>query len=701
MRWLSLTWVALASCGGAPMGDGGVDGGVTGAVAVFDLDRLASHELLAVPFPSDLYRDAEGAVALGPIPGARDREAFAAIRRLAALRGGFCTTCAVHFAIDGALDPASVPASTAGTLDEAAVLVDVDPSSPERGRVFPLRLHHGRGVLALRLAPGLTLARSRRYAAALTDGLRAADGTPLRASTDLIALRDGGGDAVVTEALDALEALGVPRGRVVALAPFSTGDPTTDLRRARDLVREGEPPAITVERVLDAAALDALLGVPETSGPGIDAAPRAGLEGTRAIAHETALLAVTGTFDAPRLVQGAGVEVGVPRRDAAGALVAGPREAVPFVLIVPAGADLASLPVVLSLHGFNASRVTGFALTDTAGRAGAAVLAIDHYQHGERAASARDEQHAMRGGAPGPDGFAETSPLDVSARIFGLSGVARGAELSPDYSLGSLLQFASDAMAALRLLHDGDLAPLRAAAPELASLAFERRFVVGNSLGAEITTLVLAVDSDVAGAALNVWPGGIVDNLTDSPEFRPIVESLFAPPLGLDGPFDEPARGLAFDLVVDLFRYALEPADPLAMASLLARDAVGPGPLPDLLVQLGELDEVAAPVASEAAVAAAGIPCASPLRFAATGETSLPVSANLDGRTVVCVRYASGGHGMMELRAQESRYEPPAIPPFTRRPAPLAIANPIDAVHAHLEQLFRTRTATARATIGE
>ncbi|MCB9592381.1 MAG: hypothetical protein H6719_06595 [Sandaracinaceae bacterium] len=701
MRWPSV-WAGLAllACADPSPPDAGTsagtDAGVTGAVAVFDLDRLATGELLSVPFPSDLYRDADGTVSIGAVPGVRDREAFASIRRLAALRGGFCTTCAAHFAIEGALE--AVPASTDGSLDDAALLVDLEP-----GAALPLRLHYGQGELALRPAPGIVLARDHRYVAVLTDALRAADGTPLRPSADFLALRDAGGDGVIADALDALDAIGVPWDRVVALAPFTTGDPTSDLRRARALVAEGAPPSITVDRVLDAAALDELLGVPATTGPGIDAAPRAGSEGTRAIAHETTLVAVTGTFDAPRLVEGVGVEVGVPRRDATGALVAGPREAVPFVLLVPAGADLARLPVVLSLHGFNASRVTGFALTDTAGRAGAAVLAIDHYQHGERAASARDELHAMRGELAGPDGFAETSPLDVSARVFGYSGVARGAELSADYSLASLLQFASDAMAALRVLREGDASPLRDASAELATLAFDpdRLFVVGNSLGAEITTLVLAVDPDVAGAVLNVWPGGIVDNLADSPEFRPIVESLFAPPLGLDGPFDEPARGLSFDLVVDLYRYALEPADPLAMAPHLARDPLGTGALPDLLVQLGELDEVAAPVASEAAVAAAGVPCASPLRFAVTDEVALPVTANLAGRTVVCVRYPGGGHGMMELRTQESRYEPPAVPPFMRRPSPLPVTNPIDAIHAHIEQLLSTRTAATRATIGE
>jgi hypothetical protein len=734
MRPALLVAIVLVAggCGEAAGSDAGaldadaLDAGVPGAVAIFDLERLESRALLSVPFPSDLYRDGAGAIALGPIEGARERGAIEAIRRLAAQRGGFCTTCAAHFPIGGALDTEAVPASSTA-FDEASVadavlLVDVDPASPERGRLFPLEVHwHTRaGVLAIRPAPGLVLAPFRRYCAVLTDRVRGADGAPVRASADFLAVRDGAvagagidpawveaARAVVGPALDALEELGVPRARVVAIAPFTTADASGELQRVHALVNEGAAPIATVDRVIEGAALEDLLGTPAEVGPGIDAVPMAGTEGTRAMTHETTSLVVTGSFDAPRLVDGTGTDVGLPRRGPDGALALGPREAVPFVLIIPRGADLARLPVVVSLHGFSSSRVTGFALADTAGRANVAVLAIDYYQHGERAASAVDEQHAMRGELPGADGFAETAQLDVTARVFGFAGVARGTELSPEYPLGALLQFASDAMATLRLVREGDVSALRAASPALSTLAFdpERVFVVGNSLGAEVTSLVLAVDRDVAGAVMNVWPGGIVDNLVDSPEFRPIVESLLLPMIGVDGPFDEPERGLSLDLLVDLYRFSLEPADPLAMAPRLFGDPIGDAPFPDLLVQIGELDELASPRASEAAVAAAGLASSEPLRFSRTATASLPVSANLTTPagdvTAICIRYADGGHGMMELRSQESRYVPPAIPPWALRVAPLDHDNPIDEVHAHIEQLLRTRTSTTRATIGE
>lgn len=668
--------------------DGGVDSDAdAGAVAVFD--RASLPDLTSVPFPSDLYRDERGVIRLGEVPGLRggsDTPAFDAIRRLASLRDGFCTTCAITFAIQGALDVESVPVSAtpfdSASVDDPIVLMDVDADSPERGSVVPLRVHYGSDRIAVRPVPGVVLARNRTYAAVLTDAIRAIDGSALAASPDFLAYDD--------PALDTLDELGVSRERIVSAAVFTTGDPSRELVRVRELT--SAPDGLTVDRVWRDAELDALLGIPADSGPGIDA-PSTG-EGTRAIGHETTLLVVSGTFEAPRLVTGEGTEVGVPRRNPDGELEAGPLEPVPFLLIVPRDAQLDALPLVVSLHGFNSSRVVGFALAETAGRAGAAVLSIDYYQHGARAASAVDERHAMRD-LDGADGLPETSEVDVSARVFGLIGVEPGTELSPEYSLGSLLQFVSDALATLDLAREGDLGALRSI-PELDTLAFdpERIFVVGNSLGAEVTSMVASVDRDAAGIVLNVIPGSIVDNLVESAEFRPITETLFLPRLGLVGPFREPARGLDMDLVIDLFRFALESVDPLALAPFIVRPDG-----PDVLVQLGGLDEVASRRSGEAMVAAMGIPAAPALTLASTPTASPPVRANLNGVSALASFLGEGGHGMMEVRTQESRCVPPALPPHELRAEPIRADNPIGEVHAGIEAMIRSGGTAERATL--
>src|SRR5262245_55879313 len=70
----------------------------------FDLGP-APLRLAAVPFPSELYRDEDGRIAIGSLPNPRsDDPVLEATRELLALRDGFCSTCNAVFAIEGGLD---------------------------------------------------------------------------------------------------------------------------------------------------------------------------------------------------------------------------------------------------------------------------------------------------------------------------------------------------------------------------------------------------------------------------------------------------------------------------------------------------------------------------------------------------------------------------------------------------------------------
>jgi hypothetical protein len=418
---------------------------------------------------------------------------------------------------------------------------------------------------------------------------------------------------------------------------------------------------VSIDRWRRGEELDELLGVPSEDRPGIDVPPAPGVAGTRAIAHDAIAAVVTGSVLAPRIVTGAGTDIGTARRDANGAIVAGPRERVPFVLTLPAAPAARAVPIVVAHHGFNASRVTGFASANTAARAGLGVLAIDAFQHGDRAASARDTLHAMRGDVPGPDGFAESDMLDVSGRVFGVIGAAPGLALFPGYSLGAFLQFGADIESAVRVVRDGSLAQaLHDTAPEeFDGFDAGRIGFIGNSLGAVVGASVLKAEPDLRFAVQNVPPGSIVETLAESPAFRPLVDSLFLPILGIETVFDEVDRHLLFDPVIDLTRWILEPVDPLALAPYLVRDSVRPGGAADILFQVAGLDEVAAPRPTQSMLAAAGV----------TRVT----------------RYDPAAHGMLEVVDQSSQYEPPAAPPFVLRPAVLPIANPIVAEHAEIE----------------
>ena len=415
---------------------------------------------------------------------------------------------------------------------------------------------------------------------------------------------------MLAPALDELERIGISRDRVVALAAFTTEDVPADVLDARAAVQGGPPLEVVIERRRRGAEIDELLGVPGEDRPGIDVPPAAGIAGTRSIAHGSIAEVVTGYFDAPRILSGAGTDIGTALRDEQGRIVAGPREHVPFVLTLPAIPAGPPLPVVIAHHGFNASRVTGFASADTAAPAGVAVLAIDAFQHGERAASARDEVHAMRGDLPGPDGFAETTMLDLSARVFGLLGAAPGLELFPAYPLGAFLQFGADVASAVRVIREGTLAEALREAGVAAFEGFDTQRIgfIGNSLGAVVGASVLVAEPDVRFAVQNVPPGSIVETLVESPEFRPLVEGLFLPPFDIEGPFDEVERHLIFEPMVDLSRWILEPVDPLALAPYLLRDPVRQGGAAEILFQVAALDEVAAPLATASMLDATGSP---------------------------------------------------------------------------------------------
>lgn len=642
-----------------------------------------------VPFPSDLYRDDAGTIALGELPTPLTATPlFDAMRALLAGRDGFCASCNVYFRVDGGLDAASVPGHTppgAPSQDDAVLLADVDPVSPERGRLFALRVQWdpASGLLALRPERGVALQRSRRYAAALTSGLFAPDGTPLGPSELFRAARDGrdAGDpevarvrAAIAPALDELERIGVARERVVALAAYTTEDVTADALAARETVQQGPSPELSGDSgVIRGSAIDELLGLPSEDRPGIDVPPIAGTGGTRSIVHGTLAEVYRGSFLAPRIVEGSGTDVGVVRRDAAGRIVAGPRERVPFVLTIPAVEDRTRLPVVVAHHGFNASRITGFATAETAARAGVAVLAIDAFQHGDRAASASDLVNAMRGGLPGADGYAETEPLDVSGRVFGVLGTAPGLAGFTGYPHATLLQFAADVFSAVRALRDGSLAAeLFALVTPLQPTGFdpERIGFVGNSLGAVVGASVLVAEPDVRAAVQNVPPGSIVETLAESPEFRPLVEAIFLPLLGITGPFDEVERRLLMDPVVDLTRWVLEPVDPLALAPYLVNDSPRAGGPAEILFQVAATDEVAAPLATASMLEASGAPRVT--------------------------RWDPAAHGMLEVLHQESRFEPPVVPPFRARPVPVPLENPIVGVHDELRGFLASALVAPR-----
>src|SRR5262249_22828153 len=119
-------------------------------------------------------------------------------RYIDALEGklrGFSPAAMGYLRFVGDVDPSSLPASPAATLDARASvqIVDVDPRSPARGQGQLAQLYWRksdgvywlRDTLAVGPALGAPLRPSTRYAIVVTRSARATDGSPVTPSADL------------------------------------------------------------------------------------------------------------------------------------------------------------------------------------------------------------------------------------------------------------------------------------------------------------------------------------------------------------------------------------------------------------------------------------------------------------------------------------------------------------------------------------
>ena len=151
--------VMLAACGG--------EAGTSIKMAVGDQAPAYGD----APFPTDAVRDGDHVGVIAGLDKLVAHHADLVTAHVAAL-DGFGLRPLVEFPVDGRLDPASIPART--TTTDVAALVDVDPSSPDRGRVLAMdwRYDVERSVLAGSPASGVVLREGTRYAAFVTTAIR-------------------------------------------------------------------------------------------------------------------------------------------------------------------------------------------------------------------------------------------------------------------------------------------------------------------------------------------------------------------------------------------------------------------------------------------------------------------------------------------------------------------------------------------------
>jgi hypothetical protein len=197
------------------------------------------------PFPSDLRVNADGTLDLVGFPNTRDVPLVEDLLESARLRVGApqMPIAYVRFAVEvpERLHTATIPADAA----QDVLLVDVDPDSPERGRLYPVVAETlvqddfaPPTLVAVAPVPGVVLAADTTYAVVWRRGFAPEAEPP----PDFVALRDG--TSAHAEAAEVfaplwptLDELGVPADDVLVATVFTTGDEARRMYERSERVR--------------------------------------------------------------------------------------------------------------------------------------------------------------------------------------------------------------------------------------------------------------------------------------------------------------------------------------------------------------------------------------------------------------------------------------------------------------------------------
>ncbi len=233
-----------------------------------DLDTQASF--YDFPYPSDLRLSADGTPRLVGFPNPRDLPLIDSFKQIAQQRRGFPVVPVGYFRFSAPLAPRSASDVLPVLPFAPALLIDVDPGSPERGRLLPVVAatppsddYVPANLLSLAPRPGIILAPGRSHAFVVLRQLGDAQGQPLGVPAALDRLRRGvpvagalGPQAAALYAplWDALKLAGVDEASVAAATVFTTGDAVSETAALAD--------AISAETSVSLSGLQALPGAP-------------------------------------------------------------------------------------------------------------------------------------------------------------------------------------------------------------------------------------------------------------------------------------------------------------------------------------------------------------------------------------------------------------------------------------------------------
>ncbi|HEY8038576.1 MAG TPA: hypothetical protein VIF15_02230 [Polyangiaceae bacterium] len=594
----------------------------TGPVARFDVSTSPTPAFMAVPFPSDVYLQGGHVIDVPGMDAAVKQNSKFITHELTKMDGFSRVALALFYVDDlsapsdadgnpafAALDPTTLPAGEAECVADtsAAFLVDLDAADPAQARVPCRAVYHqdfgnpnARTNAAVGPARGVVLEEAHHYAAVLTSRVKTTDGRALGASADFRKVQSGDATApalytgAYQKVMAALGgALAGDGAQVVALAPYTTHDLSSQLYAIRDELEDAAVPPLTWDAASMApmapavfvqkgsgplpagatASLDAWLGVADPSHKLPDGSddPDARLP---VRAHDKIAAVGTGVFEATFYLQHFfdgtynDLDHATFATDPSGKPIPAPDHPTDKIWVsfavptapMPAG----GYPLVIYQHGLGGTRDDFLDLANTFCKQGWMMAAIDSITFGARAAEpqwqvdhASDFAGAGKGTYQGPDGFADA---DGSGAHNG-SNDAFGFLLDFGAVRDQLRQAAIDTAQLVKVLRSGpDLSALApgGAAPKIdpARIAY-----LGMSLGSIEGALAAAIEPHVSSWGLNVGGGSLLDVVAHGP----IVGSLAQSGIGLNFAFLETSVDEGHPLA-NLLETIGEPGDPVTYA---------------------------------------------------------------------------------------------------------------------------------------
>lgn len=659
------------------------------------------------PFPTDALRDGDHLAVLRGLDAIVDRHADIIAAHFASL-DGFGLRPLVEIFVTGALDEASIPEHTA-SLSDAAVVIDVDPSSPERGRIIAMDWHYDADRLVLQGAPtsGELLREGTRYAAFVTTAIK-----PLHRAGALDDLPASGRWATTRDALRELDTMraaqdaGGSDDDIAGLTVFTTQHATAPLLAARSQIEALPPSPLTFSEPAiifsGTAALDRVIGVATRASDG----PRAGLErwgndNPTGIAHEHVGVIGTGQMTIARF-RADDSKTDLPDDETFAnppSIVA--MDTIPVTFILPATPMPAGgYPIVIYGHGLGASRDQLLSFAEPLTSRGYAIVGIDMAGHGSRfdatdnLANMGQQLMSFSGDATMRDGFGDTTGLVTQFDFFeGFLGVSAVRD--------SIRQSALDLGRVAQMIRQPNLDLSALAGPGSANPKLDTRRIayLGESFGTVVGGVFAAIEPSVDLYVLDVPGGGILDKLLPaSAEIGslaiPLIDSIYGPKQRVD----------RFNPLIGLMQAVIDGADPLTYAPHVLRDrfTINGSPLgPRSIVCLEVVgDQVLSNQGTDALARGLGLDVLAPNLAPPDGLVSIesPAAGNRDGQTAVLVQYAPATHGGNWSSEHGVLRYLPGFPyagdnPFPRLPAPITISNPIYDTHAQVAEILDSHHA--------